>query len=199
MIRKIQRHWFEVWGQEEAQNKFLKYLLLVVSSLTVVLLMVVCVLALKKTPVILLDSETSAILFPSAPDGKALERELIRVLKKYLTTRHNWDWLTIETKSKEAANYVASDFREKYFLNTQEQIRLAKEKQVSQRLFPDDPDIDLKRKIAVIKAERVLIINGIRAGQAMTFELAFAFGERTPQNPEGIYITSEKLDSKHGG
>ncbi|MGE0632162.1 MAG: TraE/TraK family type IV conjugative transfer system protein [Pseudobdellovibrionaceae bacterium] len=199
MIRKIQRHWFEVWGQEEAQNRFLKYVLLVLSGLTVALLTTVCVLALRSTPVVVLNPETSVLLFPKAPDGKSLERELIRILKKYLILRHNWTYQTIESKAKEAQGYVASDFREKFLISLQEQIRLAKEKEVSQRLYPDEPEIDLKNKTAVVGAERVLIINGIRAGQPMIFELGFNFGERTADNPEGIYITSEKLKSSIGG
>jgi hypothetical protein len=198
MIRKIQRHWFEVWGQEEAQNRFLKYLLLVMSGLVGILLVTVCCLALRNTPVLVLDPETSLILFPKAPDGKALERELIRLLKKYLTIRHNWDPVTIEDQSKKASFFVASEFREKYLLSSQEQIRLSKEKQVAQRLFTDDPDIDIKNKKATVRAERILIINGIRASQPMLFELSFDYGERTANNPEGIYITGEKLTTPTG-
>lgn len=199
MIRKIQRHWFEVWGQEEAQNRFLKYLLLVLSGLTTLLLVSVCVLALKSTPVLLLTPEASVLLMPKAPDGKALERELIRIIKDYLTKRHNWTFSNIESQAKEAQRLIAPEFREKFLIGLQEQIRLAKDKEVSQRLYPDDPKIDFKAKTAVVAAERVLIINGIRAGQAMTFELGFIFGERTEANPEGIYITSEKLLTRNGG
>lgn len=200
MIRKIQRHWFEVWGQEEAQNRFLKYLLLVLSGLTTVLLVTVSIFAFKSTPVIVLNPETSVLLFPKAPDGKDLERELTRILKKYLNTRHNWTYQNIETKLTLAQSYVAPEFREKFLVNLQEQIRLAKEKEVSQRLYPDEPQIDFKSKTAVVAAERILIINGIRAScRAMTFEVGFNFGDRTQLNPEGIYITSEKLKSQNGG
>lgn len=199
MIRKIQRHWFEVWGQEEAQNRFLKYLLLVLSGLTTLLLVSVCALALKSTPVVLLTPETSVLLIPTRPDGKALERELIRIIKEYLTKRHNWTFSSIESQVKEAQRLVAPEFREKFLIGLQEQIRLAKDKEVSQRLYPDDPKIDLKAKTAVVAAERILIINEIRAGQAMTFELGFNFGARTEANPEGIYITSEKLLTRNGG
>jgi hypothetical protein len=198
MIRKIQRHWFEVWGQEEAQNRFLKYLLLVTASLIGVLLTTVCILSLKKTPVVFVDPETSAIFFPTEPDSKTLEHELIRILKQYLMRRHNWDWTTIETKAKEAGSYVAPEFREKYLLATQEQITLAKEKQVTQKLFPEEPVINQKEKKAVVQAERILIVSGIRASQQMIFELGFSFGERTQINPEGVYITSEKLNPPVG-
>ena len=199
MIRKVQRQWFEVWGQEEAQNRFLKYLLLVLTGLTTLLLVAVCVLALKSTPVVLLSPETSVLLMPKAPDGKTLERELIRIIKDYLTKRHNWTFSNIETRAKEAQRLVAPEFRERFLISLQEQIRLAKDKEVSQRLFPDEPKIDFKAKTAVVAAERVLIINGIRASAAMTFELGFNFGERTETNPEGIYVTSEKLLNSNGG
>ena len=194
MIRKIQRRWFEVWGDEEAQNRLLKYLLLVFAFLIAVELVTITALAMKKPLIISIGVDSSKVLSPKDPDANGLMVELIRVLKQYLRTRHNWDWTTIEARSKEAAAYVASEYRPKFFLNVQEQIRIAKEKQVSQKLFPEEPEIDLKEKKAEIVAERILILNGIRASQPMKFELGFSFGERTEVNPEGIYITSEKLD-----
>jgi len=163
-----------------------------------VLIIVVAILALRNSPVIFVNSDATRALSPSSPDPQTLEKEAIRVLKKYLVTRHNWEASNIDSKSKDASAYVASDFREKYLLGSQEQIRLAKEKQVSQKLFPDDPVIDLKEKKATVKAERILIVSGIRASQAMVFELTFQFGERTAINPEGIYITSESLTTAAG-
>ena len=198
MIRKIQRQWFEVWGQEEAQNRLLKYLLTVLGGLTALLIVALTIMSIRNPPVVIIDPETSVILTPMEPDGKTLERELVRILKKYVTTRNNWTWVDIDAQTKAASAYVASDFREKFLLATQEQIRLAKEKQVSQKMYPEDPKIDLKDKKAVVVTERILIVNGIRASSTMTFELGFVFGDRTALNPEGIYITSEKLQQPTG-
>jgi hypothetical protein len=63
---------------------------------------------------------------------------------------------------------------------------------------PEDPKIDLKDKKAVVSVERILIVNGIRASGQMTFEIGFTFGDRTPTNPEGVYVTSEKLQAQAG-
>lgn len=195
MIRKIQRRWFEVWGDEEAQNRILKYLLLLFSGLIIAQLVLICMLAMKRPLIISVTNGLTQSVESFEPDANQLLRELIRVLKQYLRTRHSWEPATIETRSKAAASYVAAEYREKFFLNVQEQIRLAKEKQVSQKLFPDEPQIDMKEKKAIVTADRILIVNGIRATQAMTFELNFQFGERTAANPEGIYVTSEKLSN----
>lgn len=195
MIRKIQRQWFEVWADEEAQNRLLKYLLLVFAALFSIQLVVICVLAFKKPFLVSITAEATKRVEYVEPDPNVLLREIMRAISNYLKTRHNWEWTTIEARSKDASQYVASDFREKFLISSQEQIRLAKEKQISQRLYPEDPQIDLKTKMAVVRADRILIVSGIRAAQALSFQIGFSLGERTPANPEGIYIMSEKLET----
>lgn len=195
MIRKIQRRWFEVWADEEAQNRLLKYLLLILATLTSIQLVVICMLAFKKPLLVSVTKETTKRVEYAEPDADLLLRELTRAILNYLKTRHNWDWSTIEARSKEASQYVGSAFREKYLVNTQEQIRLAKEKQISQRMYPAEPEIDMKGKMATVRADRILIVSGIRAAQALSLQIGFFIGERTATNPEGVYVTSEKLQT----
>jgi len=195
MIRKIQRRWFEVWADEESQNRLLKYLLLILAALFSIQFIVICVLAFRKPLLVSLTKEATARVEYIEPDPNLLYREIVRAITSYLRTRHNWEWTSIEAKSKDASLYVASDFREKFLIATTEQIRLAKEKQISQRLYPEEPEIDLKAKMATVRAERILIVSGIRAAQGLTFQVGFSLGDRTASNPEGVYITSEKLET----
>ena len=58
-----------------------------------------------------------------------------------------------------------------------------------------DPEIDVKGKMATVRADRILIVSGIRAAQAISLQIGFSVGERTTANPGGIYITSEKLQA----
>lgn len=199
MIRNIQRRWFEVWGDEEAQNRILKYFLLLIITMSVAQMIVISILAFKKPLIIsmAMDSLQTKVIQSQEPDSDALLREVSRCLQSYLRTRHNWDVGSIDENSKRTIQYIAPEYREKFLVMVQEQIRLAKEKQVAQRLFPDEPQIDMKTKIAVVHAERIIIVNGLRAAQGLRLELAFNLGERTMQNPEGIYITSEKLDTSN--
>ncbi len=195
MIRKIQRRWFEVWADEEAQNRILKYFVLVLGGILSIQLIVISILALRGPIVIAVSKELTQRLETTEPDGEQLMRETLRAIMNYLKTRHNWDWSIIEARAKSASVYVASDYREKFLVATAEQIRIAKEKQISQKFFSDDPKIDMKTKTAVVKAERILIVSGVRAAQALDLEIGFSIGDRTATNPEGIYITSEKLVS----
>lgn len=193
MIRKIQRQWFEVWGDAEAQNNILKYLLLLFTFISTAELIVICVLVFKKPLIISVTSQATTMIEQVDPDTDAILREIGRAIKKYLRNRHNWDWNNIEEKMKSGAQYVAPDFREKFLIRSQEQIRIAKEKQVTQKLFAEEPVVDQKEKRAVVKTERVLIVSGIRAAQEMVFEIAYTLGARTNANPEGVYVTSDEL------
>lgn len=195
MIRKIQRRWFEVWADEEAQNRLLKYFLLILAALFSLQLIVICALAFRKPLLVSVTKEATTKLEYAEPDPNLLLREIARAVTNYLKTRHNWEWATIEARSKEAAGYVSSDFREKFLIALSEQIRIAKEKQISQRLYLDEPEIDMKAKVARIRADRILIVSGIRAAQALRLEIGFTLSERTLANPEGVYITSEKLET----
>ncbi|MBX2994104.1 MAG: hypothetical protein KF681_04765 [Bdellovibrionaceae bacterium] len=195
MIRKIQRRWFEVWADEEAQNRILKYMVLVLAAVLSVQLVVISVLALRGPVLIAISKEVTQKLDVGEPDAEQLTREIIRAIINYLKTRHNWDWNTVEAKTKAASFYVASDYREKYLVATAEQIRISKEKQIAQKFFPDEPKLNMKAKTAQVRADRILIVSGVRAAQGLDLEIGFTLGDRTANNPEGIYITSEKLMS----
>ena len=191
MIRNIQRRWFEVWGTEEAQNRFLKYLLAIFCLVSVAELAAITALCSRKPVLVAVGAAQTQWNAAREPDPGILTQELSRVIIRYLKLRHCWEWTTIDARDREAAALVSPIFKEKFLIAVQEQIRTAEAKQVSQKLFPDEPKLDLKAKRATVSAERILIVGGLRASQPMSFELGFEFGERTETNPEGIYITSE--------
>lgn len=197
MIKNIQRKWFEVWGESEAQNSILKYFVLVLTTICTAQLILICLLALKKPLIISVRDESTTPIEHQLPNVNSLMKEIVRAIKGYLKTRNNWDWTNVEVKVKEGANYIAPDFRDKYLIKSQEQIRIAKEKQVSHKLFPEEPVIDMKASKALIKTERVLIVNGLRAAQEMIFEISYTIGARTASNPEGIYITAEEIKNQN--
>lgn len=194
MIRKIQRRWFEVWGDEEAQNRILKYLLLLFAGVSIAQVIVIGGLAFKRPLIVSVTNDRTLLVETREPDPNLLKQELARAISNYLKTRHNWDWTTIEANSKAASRYVAPEFRERYLISTQEEIRIAHEKQVSQKFFPEEPVIDMKEKAAKVHAERIIIIGGVRAAQGLNFDIGFSLGSRTEVNPEGVFIVSEKLE-----
>lgn len=195
MIRQIERTWFEVWGSEQAQNRFLKGILALMILLAAVQAGALVILSLRGPVLITISpSETKRVL-PAAHSSELTEAEISRALYNYMELRHNWDWEKIESRLKLAANYIEDGLLKKFSTQTAPQVKLAKERKISQKLYFDKAaaNINMKTKTASVSGDRIIIVEGLRATNAQTFELAFQFGPRTAINPEGVYITAETL------
>ncbi len=81
MIRKSTQAWFEVWGTEVAQNRFLKYL----------------GVALRTPPVFVVSSIGSGVLRSAPLPKDYLEGEAKRVITEYLQRRHTWEPKSVQT------------------------------------------------------------------------------------------------------
>lgn len=194
MIRKITRPYFEVWGSEEAQNTFLKGILVVLSVLFVAQSIVLAVLACRKPVLVAVTPAETQILriMPSGPD--LLSAELKRVVKRYVETHYNWEPATIDKAHAEAARYVSEKFVKAFIAANAEQARQAKEKKISERVYlSGEIQVDPKELTARVAMDRVFSIDGIRATSPLVLSIGFEYGPRTEQNPEGVYIVSEKV------
>src|SRR3989338_2552632 len=103
MIRNIKRTWFEVWGTEEAQNRFLKALLVFFVVQNVALAVVVTMLAIRKPTVIAVSSTESRVLTVIPPKKELLEAEVRRAVTGYVTSHYNWEWTKIDDAFRTAA------------------------------------------------------------------------------------------------
>ena len=193
MIRNVKRAWFEVWGTEEAQNRFLKVLLGYFFALSCVLSIVVLVLSLRKPPVIAVSSTESRILTITPPPADLLEAEVRRAVQGYVSAHHNWEWGKIDEAFQAASRFVHPDFTKKFLAANEAQARVAKEKRVSQRFYVSSARFDQKAKTGTVSGDRILLVEGLRAANPLTLEIEYDFGPRTEANPEGVYITGEKL------
>ncbi|MBI3557953.1 MAG: hypothetical protein HY074_16950 [Deltaproteobacteria bacterium] len=195
MIRNIQRTWFEVWGTEEAQNRFLKAILVFFVTLSCTQSVALVVLALRKPPIFAVSSTESRILTVMPPKPELLEAEVRRAVMGYVSARYTWDWQKIEETFNTAAKYISPDFRKKFLAANQDQIRIAREKKISQRFYIADTRADLAAKTVRIGGDRILLVEGLRATNPLLIEVQFDYGARTEINPEGIYIVGEKVSA----
>jgi len=193
MIQKTKQAWFEVWGNEIAQNKFLKYLLLVLGFINLTLIIGLMALALRTPPIFAVSSIESGQLRANPPPKEYLENEAKRIITAYLQNRHNWDSGTIQNSIGAASRFVDNSFRKSFLQANQSQIRIATAKKLSQKFYVSRLDLALTKGTAIATGDRILTVDGFKAVSLLTFNLSFHLGERTEQNPEGVYITSEQL------
>lgn len=192
MIRDIRRRYFEIWGTEEAQNSFLKGAIVVLSVLFAAQSIVVTVLALKKPVLVAVSGAETKVLAVAPPSDELLSSELKRVVRSYVETHYTWDSSSIEKSHAEASRYVGQAFVKAFNSANAEQIRIAKEKKVSQKVYVSEITIDLKKLTTRVAMDRILMIEGLRATNPFNLEITFEYGPRTPTNPEGVYVTGEK-------
>ena len=192
MIRNIRRSYFEVWGNEEAQNRILKGLLLglcvLYSIQTIALVFVYC----RKPVLIAVGSDETKIFHIIPPTQELLAQELKRTVKSYVETHYNWDPSTVENAHAEAARYVSEKFVKSFVSANAEQVKIAKEKKLKEIVYISDIRIDPQMLTARVYIDRILIIGALRATTPWMLDITFEYGPRTPTNPEGIYVSGEK-------
>ena len=192
MIRDIRRKYYEVWGDEEAQNALLKGLLVGLSTLFILQSLFLCILALRKPVLIAVGTSQTQVLESIPPSEELLALELKRVVKNYLEAHYHWDPSTIEAAHQSASRYISEDHIKAFRDANAEQVKLAKEKKLSQKVYISDLQVDAKALSIRATLDRILIVEGLRATSSLILEIRFEYGPRTPTNPEGIYITEEK-------
>jgi TraE protein len=193
MIQRVHQKWFEVWGNEVAQNQILKYLLLLSTALNAASVICILFLALRTPPIFAVSSVESGILKANTVPKEFLESEAKRVIGLYLQSRHNWDSNTITQSIGTAAQYVDEAFRKTYLQANETQIRIAKEKRISQKFYTNEIKVDLAQGKATVRGDRIISVDGLRAVSPLAFNLDFRMGKRIEANPEGVYIISEQL------
>ena len=109
MIQKIQRSYFEIWANEEAQNSILKWLLLVLGILFLLQSVVLAVVCLRKPVLIAIGNDETRVFRVTPPSSELLTEELRRTVKAYVEAHYNWDSTSVEKAHEQAARYVSKN------------------------------------------------------------------------------------------
>lgn len=195
-LKSARSIWFEVWGTEVAQNKVLKGLLLGALALILILSTTTTILSVRKPVVIAVSSEETKLLEGKVPSDLIIQAEVKRVISGYLLNHYNVSPGTIDEAYSKAAKYVSDAFVKSFLSSNVAQIKIVKEKNLNQKLFVTDIQVDLKNEKAKVSAEKILILGELRSATSLQLEVGFTLGARTSQNLEGVYVTSETLLSK---
>ena len=175
-------------GELMHSNQFLKVFSLSALVLVFMVLGAIMVMATKEPLVITLG-----------PDGKAIERILIpkvedqvrEGIKRYLENRYQWEPENVKQKLKETENFIDPSTL-KFFQAAVVNIeKFSIEKTVSQKVYPQNIEINLIKNTAMITGDRVTTIQGLKAAGSLKLELSFELGSRTKANPWGLYIVKE--------
>lgn len=175
----------ELWHS----NQFLK--VFAISSLVLVFMVlgVILVMATKEPLVITLGPDGKTIERTSLPKAQDQIREGI---KHYLGKRYQWEPESVVKQLKASEAFIAPQALKAFQGAVANVAKFSTEKIVSQKVYPEQIEINLKNQTALITGERVTSIQGLKAAGNLKLELTFESGPRTQENPWGLYITKER-------
>lgn len=170
-------------------NQFLKTFS--VASLVIVLMMLLTtiILAMKEPLVVTIGANGSSIEKTVLPKAEDQIREGI---KHYLEKRYQWEPENVIKKLKESEEFITPKALRAFQGAVANVSKFSTEKIVSQRVYPEKIEIDLKKQTALITGDRVTSIQGLKAAGNLKLELTFESGPRTENNPWGLYISRER-------
>lgn len=158
------------------------------------LMTILCLLTERRPPLVLAFSESGAVLAPGQmPKPEAEIREAIRA---YLGVRYRWSPKDVVSQLAVSEAFIAPQSL-KVFRSAMGGIaHFSAEKQVEQRVYPNEITVDLDTKVAQVTGDRITIMQALRAATPLQVALSFEMGARTHENPWGVYITQEKEGSQ---
>jgi len=170
-------------------NQFLKVFSLSLVVLAFMITVVVLVMATKEPMVITLDSYGKTIERTVLPKAEDQIREGI---KRYLEKRYQWEPENVIKKLKDSEEFITPQALKAFQGAVGNVAKFSKEKIVSQKVYPEKIEVDLKKGTAIITGDRVTSIQGLKAAGNLKLELTFESGTRTQNNPWGLYISKER-------
>lgn len=176
-------------GDLKHSVQFLKIFSVATLMITFFLAGIIMSLVTEELPVVTLDSCGSAIKQVVLPKAEDQIREGV---KYYLGKRYQWGPEDVEKKLKESEVFISPQALRAFQKAVANVSKFSTDKIVSQRVYPDSINIDLKKGTALITGDRVTSIQGLKAAGDMRLELSFESGPRTTNNPWGLYISKER-------
>lgn len=179
----------KIVGELVHSNQFLKVFSIASLVLLFMVLGIVMAIVTKEPMVITLG-----------PDGKAIERTILpkaedqirEGIKRYLEKRYQWEPENVIKKLKESEEFITPKALKAFQGAVANVAKFSTEKIVSQKVYADKIEINLKNQTALITGDRVTSIQGLKAAGNLKLELTFENGLRTSNNPWGIYISKER-------
>ena len=170
-------------------NQFLKVFSISAAVLVFMVLGVIMVMATKEPMVITLGPNGNAIdriILPKVED------QIREGVKRYLEKRYQWEPENVIKRLKESEEFITPKALKAFQGAVANVARFSTEKTVSQKVYPENIEINLKNQTALITGDRVTTIQGLKAAGNLKLELTFESGPRTQNNPWGLYISKER-------
>lgn len=169
------------------QNMNLKNLCLALGALLFLSVIANLFQSQKNTQIVALDAFGSITKI----ETKVTDLQVESAAKEYLNYRYGWSYKTIEEELDKAKLFVHPSLVNSFSKSMLGTIKYVKEQKVTQRVYPKSIEVDLKKKVIKLTADRITDFDGLKAVTDLKLVLNFEIDTRSVVNPWGVYITKE--------
>lgn len=171
------------------KNELLKFFA-IAAMLTSILVSIVLTQEVSKQPVVVPLGQSGEYL-SEGPMPKP-EFEVRRAINAYLDFRYKWEPKNVDSQLKNAESFIAPQSLKAYRTQIANVARFSKEKLVTQKIYPSDVSVNLESHKVRVSGDRLTSVQGLKAAGDLVLELEYQGGDRSKENPWGIFITKEK-------
>lgn len=167
------------------QIHFLKLLAYGLTGVTTLLLVVVIFLLKKSPDVIAIDPSGTVASVSHELHTSHVEA----AAKKYIQYRYSWNPQNIESQLNLAEDFIYSSLKASFKKSLNETIKFVKDRQVVQKVYPNEIKVDLKNRVVTVSADRITEFDSLKAATVLKATLNFDLDSVTDKNPWGIFFT----------
>lgn len=171
-------------------NQFLK--IFSVAALVLSIFSIATLLILGFKPALVISLSENASKMEQVEKLPKPEDQIEQAAKRYVSLRYKWEPANVMKNLDLANAFIHPSSKKAYFTAISNVVRFSTEKQVSQRAYANAITVNLQTKTVTVTGDRITSIQGMLAAGLLKVELTFENGERTNENPWGIYFIKEK-------
>ena len=170
-----------------SQNHYLKTFSVSCLGLTC-LMALVLVYSIRQGPQVIALDNTGEV---ARIETDLTDLQVKSAVKEYLSHRYTWEPQSVVAELKKTEAFIYPSLISSFRKSMLELEKFAKDKKVTQRVYPQKIDIDFPNKVITVVADRITEFENLKAVTALKLRLNFQIDDRTPTNPWGVYVTKE--------
>jgi hypothetical protein len=171
-------------------NQFLK--IFAVAALGLAIFALITLMTLGFKPPIVISLSESAVEMSQKDSLPKPEDQIQQAAKRYVSLRYKWEPANVVKNLELADVFIHPTSKKAYLAAVSNVVRFSSEKQVSQRAYANLVAVNLQSKTVTVTGDRITSIQGMMAAGPLKVELTFENGDRTKENPWGVYFVKEK-------
>ena len=176
----------KIFSDLNYQNQVLKSVVFGLVAAMLLALSAILIVAYRG-PIVIGLSENGDVLELS---DQLTAHQIEAAIRHYVHLRYNWRKDSLGNQKLTEA-MILENAIPAFRKTIQDLLKFSGTRSVEQRIFPRSIQVDQKAKTAFILADRVNVIESLKAATELKVVIKYTIGERTVANPWGVYIEKE--------